>query len=382
MFGMSGMSGMSNAVPCPTVCAPHSHYPTVPAAYLLHHRYCSTGEGTESIPALSIDQQTLYFGSGSGDMHAIDASTGKAKWSFNANVPRLTDMLLSSATLSSNQQTLYFGSALGNMYAINASTGALQWYQRAAEGTPVLTRPALSADQQTLYFGTGDSIYATNTVDGGKRWTYLTRNEVFSSPTLAIHSSSGHTTVYAGSNDGCLHAINATDGRRRWVFHTSGPVVASPTLNPDGDTAYVGSLDGYLYAVDTASGMQRWKFQVGNAGVACKPAVSTDGGTVHFSGGTVYSNGTYTGFLYALQTITGGVMWACPGNFYRDSPTLSSDNTTVYVCPPPPLFGVLFVCLACFHASGCDPHHPFDLCGCCLRATHRLCKGAVPHAVV
>ena len=57
----------------------------------------------------------------------------------------------------------------------------------------------------TLYIGSEDkNVYALNTADGTKKWSYATGNEVYSSPTL----SSDETTLYIGSYDKNVYALN------------------------------------------------------------------------------------------------------------------------------------------------------------------------------
>ena len=84
--------------------------------------------------------------------------------------------------------------------------------------------------------------------DGTLKWSFLTEDDVDSSPTIG---SDG--TLYVGSrNSGRLYAIHP-DGTQKWVFQTGGGVNSSPAIGIDG-TLYIGLTDNRFYAIRGSSG--------------------------------------------------------------------------------------------------------------------------------
>ena len=87
---------------------------------------------------------TLYFVSSTGSLAAIDVATGQPKWVFAAEyerkfeakglhgypsaaqtIPDAWDVFTSSPAVANGK--VYFGSGDGNVYAVDAETGLLQW---------------------------------------------------------------------------------------------------------------------------------------------------------------------------------------------------------------------------------------------------------------
>ena len=73
---------------------------------------------------------TLFVGSASGIVEAIDAKTGCLYWTFPANGPVRAAPLVVPAALGSSEGTLLFGDQIGWFYAVEARTGKLHWKRR------------------------------------------------------------------------------------------------------------------------------------------------------------------------------------------------------------------------------------------------------------
>jgi outer membrane protein assembly factor BamB len=90
--------------------------------------------------------------------------------------------------------------------------------------------------------GSGDDkVYALDAETGKELWSYATRGDVASSPTVAGQ------TLYVGSYDGNLYALNTLDGSLLWKYTTDDMVVSSPAVV--NGLAYVGSYDHLVYAI-------------------------------------------------------------------------------------------------------------------------------------
>jgi outer membrane protein assembly factor BamB len=145
-----------------------------------------TGVRVTSSPA--VENGVVYFGSYSGRFYAVDAATGKLKWKFQTEgekrfagkhlhgsepaaeaMPDPFDFYLSSPALWSG--AVYFGSGDGNVYALDEATGNLKW--KFQTGDVVHASPAIS--DGTLFIGSWDSyFYALDAASGKEKWRFKT----------------------------------------------------------------------------------------------------------------------------------------------------------------------------------------------------------------
>jgi len=159
-------------------------------------------------------------------------------WSY----PTGADLAYSSPAVVNG--VLYAGSDSGNVYALNASTGARLWSY--ATGSQVDSSPAVA--NGVAYVGSNDhNVYALKAATGAKLWSYTTGDVVLSSPVVA------NGVVYIGSNDGNVYALNAVTGARLWSYPAGGGVDSSPTVV--NGVVYVSSLDGNLHAFRLPGGL-------------------------------------------------------------------------------------------------------------------------------
>jgi len=116
---------------------------------------------TISSPAIS--GSNLYVGSLDGAVYAVDATSGKKLWSYQTGpglasfspCVREHSQVISSPSVSGN--TVYIGSADGRFYALDAGTGKEKWSYDL--GVPITSSPAISGN--TVYVATYDgTVYA------------------------------------------------------------------------------------------------------------------------------------------------------------------------------------------------------------------------------
>jgi outer membrane protein assembly factor BamB len=223
---------------------------------------------------------TVYIGSDDDKVYALNAATGRLRWSYST-----AGAVESSPAVAGG--TVYIGSFDHKVYALNAATGHLRWSYSTAGA--VVSRPAVAAG--TVYVGSfDDRVYALNAATGHLRWSYTTGSDVYSSPAVA------GGTVYIGSEDDNVYALNAATGRLRWSFKTGRGVYSSPVVA--GGTVYAGSTDDTVYALDAATGRLRWSYPTGDY-VNSSPALA---------GGVVYI-GSNDNRVYALDAATGHLRW-------------------------------------------------------------------------
>jgi hypothetical protein len=154
--------------------------------------YYSGGPSIYTSPAVA--DGVVYFGSGDGNIHALNAGTGAQLWQFATE-----DSLYSSPAVANG--VVYVGSANHNLYALNASTGAKLW--QFTTGGAVQSCPAVA--NGGVYFGSWDgSVYALDAFSGSKLWQFSTGNVIQSSPAVA------NGMVFVGSYDSNLYAFSDT----------------------------------------------------------------------------------------------------------------------------------------------------------------------------
>ncbi len=126
---------------------------------------------------------------------ALNEASGSILWSFNTNGNNATSGAVASGIV-------YFGTGRGNVHAVNASTGVEIW--RYSVGSAVSSSPALALGSNTLIVGANDGyIYALSMTDGALLWRYLTGAPVSSSPAVADNR------VFVGSWDHRVYAVGA-----------------------------------------------------------------------------------------------------------------------------------------------------------------------------
>src|SRR3989442_1119452 len=124
---------------------------------------------------------------------ALDEITGATDWSFNTGNSNSTSAAVSNGVV-------YFGTGKGNVYAVNATTGVQKWV--ATTGASVSSSPALSLGSNMVLAGSNDHyLYALNATSGVRLWRYLTSAPIWSSPAVA------DGRVFFGSNDYNVYAL-------------------------------------------------------------------------------------------------------------------------------------------------------------------------------
>jgi len=192
---------------------------------------------------------------------------------------------------------VYFGSGDGNLYALDAGSGELRW--KFATGDVVHASPAYA--DGVVYVGSWDSyFYAVDATNGTEKWRFhggedpLIHNQVGfqSSPAVA------DGVVYTGCRDSNLYAIDAATGKEKWRFNNNGSwVIASPAVK-DGKVFFATSDSALYHVVDAATGKAVLQ-QEDKAFMFSSPAIAGD---VVFLGVT---NGT----LEARDIATGKLLW-------------------------------------------------------------------------
>lgn len=189
--------------------------------------------------------ETLFIGSGDGNLYALDSKTGKLKWKFKTN-----GIIHTTPALYNN--TVYIGSWDTYVYAIDALSGKEKWRFKTGDHPGYHVMEGLQASPSihdgSVYFGSRDGFfYAVNSATGKLEWKY-DANSSWILTTAGIKDN----TLYLGTSDSFLFlALDAKTGKEKFRFKTNGYVYSSPALV--GNTAFFGDFSGKLFALDLKS---------------------------------------------------------------------------------------------------------------------------------
>jgi outer membrane protein assembly factor BamB len=240
-----------------------------------------------------LDDGTLYIGSASGNLHAIDAGTGKETWRFAAGESIRSTPLIAEGFV-------YFGSWNGRVYALDATTGEQVWSYNT--GGIIQSSPAIG-DGKIFISSRSTHVYALDALTGEVQWKHRNTDGSWVESSAVFDDG----MIYVGSSDSQrLWAYHADTGDVAWGYDTRGWSWAKPVVTDS--TVYIGSigapahgttLPGF-YVVDRRTGEERWRFVPGtgegwiDGGVHSPPVIT--GGTIYVAGldGAVYTFGDGT----------------------------------------------------------------------------------------
>ena len=237
---------------------------------------------THVIPAM-----TLYATSERGSVHAIDAETGRTRWTTsvgNPNYPTTAPAANDKLVGVCNGSTLYI---------LNALDGSPVWSHVCA-GAPG-AGPALSQELVfvPMFGGQVETLYLDNprrTATIFKSFGRATVQPVVSFNSVAWPTDEGRLYVGLGHTPGMRYRVEAKDA-----------IDAAPAfLRPD--KLFATSRDGYLYCIDERRGSVLWRFTTGEP-ISHSPVAL---------GNQVYAI-TEAGNMFAVDVATGSELWTATG---------------------------------------------------------------------
>jgi len=254
-----------------------------------------------------------------GFVVALDARTGKELWRFNAGVIESSPLLVGNL--------LYVGSWDQHVYALDITTHRPRWTFDA--GASISGSPAYA--NGTVYIGTDDGqLYALDARSGKQRWratsfgsSFGGREYFYAAPAIA------YGRVYIGNTDGYVYAFGARSGHLLWATRAGTYVYTGAAVW--NRSVYVGTWDGYAVSLDAATGAIRWKRQLPSS---IHGAGTVMEGVVYFAaiGDCCFDAQRYVKQgghgTFGLDARTGRIVWRIPDAGY--SP-LVTDGIRAYV---------------------------------------------------
>lgn len=223
----------------------------------------------------TVENGTVFIGSGDQLFYAIDAATGKKKWSYEAGPGMAsnnnTDYPVPAATLKNG--TVYF--VTDGLYALDALTGNRKWlfetwqanfFDRKhgpegpvlGDGVIFLTLWAYLDPNTRKSF-----LYAVDPESGKAKWVTTVDAFGITAPVTAkgrafFAVEEPGPTLTSSSHRETLYAINAADGQVKWKLG-AGEKWGMAGLLIVGDTIYF-CTDTNLVALELETGRQLWSF--------------------------------------------------------------------------------------------------------------------------
>ena len=245
----------------------------------------------------------LYASDVDYNVYAIDAATGKLKWTR-----RIAQIFYPSFTegLYASDGRVYAGCA-DNLCALDAETGEILWTNTHKHGsiTNICTNRTVAGALLTNGYWVGRFCYDAAT--GEFLWEKKDYDNRYSSCTPAVLDT---TFIYTGYSS--LFQVGARSGKvlksgnYDHIFNTrSEPLVT-------GEKVFVGSSNDGLVAIDMKDMKQAWNFLCEPALIYTSPYTKNREKTVEsspaaFGGNVVF--GANDGFVYCLRQDNGLFVW-------------------------------------------------------------------------
>jgi outer membrane protein assembly factor BamB len=222
-----------------------------------------------------VDHGTLYFGTGDGELVAIDAATGTERWRLQPS-PATKRVHTPSAA----NGRIFAGTEGGGYIAVDAATHTVAW-TGDLDGDDTGTA-GVAGD--TAFIGTPAELpghlRAFDAQTGTLRWT--ADQPLLQFPTVA------DGMAFSATSEGLIAAIDVATGATRWTANIQGKVRPMAVA---GSILYLGADQAHkVVALDRATGTILWSYAVDD-GNDCCIAVAHGAVFVGTLAGTVYSIG-------------------------------------------------------------------------------------------
>jgi polyvinyl alcohol dehydrogenase (cytochrome) len=285
-------------------------------------------------------RQALFFGDARGDMHSLDAETGRQLWVTNAQADKDLGMLTGSPVVH-DDIVIVPVSASGVSAAANPNVECC-----VGRGA-VVALDARTGDRKWVYFTMEEAQYTGEVNSAGARLRGPSGAPIWSTPTIdekrrRVYVTTGqNTSLPATTTSNAIIALDLDSGEEIWVFQAiaddvwnlacgarSGPNCPSPEHSilrdwdfgssaviftlPDGrDVLLAGQKSGHLWAVDAETGAVLWDQRVGGGGALGGNhwGIAIDGERVFLPINDPLPNGNQMPGMYAFDIATGAPVW-------------------------------------------------------------------------
>lgn len=205
---------------------------------------------------------------GDYSIYCFDQLSGAKRWVFDPEAQGIDGHAAGAYEPSTDGQTIYAGSGSGHVYAINASDGGLVWTNPlSVDGATSIFNPVI--DGGVLYVtvrhftnpSTG-AITALDRSNGDVLWWHVFPSEAptGSGPVGKVVVHGG--TVITSNDNGKIYALDKITGETKWIAPRRPDVLAyndSRPLTIAGNVVVAGSDTHYVVGYDALTGGQLWE---------------------------------------------------------------------------------------------------------------------------
>ena len=269
--------------------------------YELNSLDITTGQPKWTAPFVATDRwvasplvvnDTVYAANNDGTLYVLKLATGEKLWSLH-----ISQELWGAPVTDGN---LIFVTSLDHfLYAVDPQAQKVIWKVDLGGSAP--GSPVVSSDGKTLYVGSfAKKIFAVDIASGSVRWTALTKDWVWGTPTL------GGDSLFAADISGNVYSLGVPNGKNAWAdLQPDGPITGSPLVLADGSMV-IATESGSLFAFNT-SGVKMWDVTAGGK-IYTSPVSAGDP-----VGGLIMVAPLNADFLLAAISRDGKLIWKFTG---------------------------------------------------------------------
>ncbi len=197
-----------------------------------------------------VDNGVVYFGSGNGKLYAVDAKTGNPMPGWKSGFTAGDEISGAPAVANGFVYAISLDQVL---HAISATTGLERWYIRLPASVLHIS-PVVSGDR--LYCASGSNLYCFLAQSGARLWMVTMPADIASTPTINSHG------LYVVTTDDKVYAFDPSRGNPLWHAAASLHYDTSAPATVSGRLLFMGTDQGVLYAIDTTTGQIKWSYLI------------------------------------------------------------------------------------------------------------------------
>jgi outer membrane protein assembly factor BamB len=270
-----------------------------------------------------------------GGVFAIDATSGKVKWTVRPTLNGGTAAVSTAPAVSDDIVITPFSMAYpGAVIAVSLAGGKEIW--RGPD--PAVDAAVAVSGGVAFVLGKDGRFSALDAATGRERWkvALANRGECASRPIVrdgVVYLTSGGAAMAGDAAKPAgfyLFALDANTGQERWRYRAEAPYehngvcLRQPIVSAD---AIFASGENRLYAIDRATGRDRWKpVEVRRLEAGRERPVEVHG---LVEAGSVLV-GVTSGFLIAFDKATGRTAWELAGEYRTSAPSTAVAGDVLY----------------------------------------------------
>ena len=247
-----------------------------------------------------ISKNTIFYSDNDYNIISKNIDTGKLNWSIKLEFEKEENFSLVSGFFLDNK-TLFFSTGLGNVYAVSAIEGKIKWFKKFGIQ---FSRPPVISKNKIFLVSDDNQLYAINKIDGEVEWSHLGNIEELSiiggsKPAL------DQGIIVVSYSSGEIFALDESNGSVIWFDDISTSNFFSKTNINDIQSPiciekgrlFVPTFSNKLLVYDLKTGKKSWDVKLSSI----SPMV--------ISGEIIYVI-DINGKLMSIDKLSGKLLWA------------------------------------------------------------------------